>query len=375
MDEFVKSIFLPSLLIACVTLASLTTVGDTGQPAMSSEDKCLVLASAENVREERGQVMTKLRIEHVYMGRIGSNEINFVYYSSMSSDGSGNIDIFPPLVAGERVLWLLDRSEDGGLRATTRIQLRIGWPVREKANSRYVCIKRLAEAIERFSSFSRQDERLTFLVASASGDVPEIAAWAVDMLAAEKVDNSAVLFEKLLETPSLTVSAFIGIDQWFATSKGDNWVQSEKRILLLGEKLRGKLSKYEADELLTRLDKANQVGELSDKQLHRLIKEMMRNENLPVSTRRQCVFLAGRACQKSGQVSEWFSLLSGALTDSQDAEIRYAAAHSIKNCAVPLSQSQKATLERIANETRDKKLSSILKNTLTKGAGRVSPSQ
>jgi hypothetical protein len=126
------------------------------------------------------------------------------------------------------------------------------------------------------------------------------------------------------------------IDQWFAKTKGDQWIRSERRSSLFDEKVRNKLSQHEADTLVSWLDEALQVGALDHKLLHGLMEKMIWNDAIPVTTRRHCLFLVGRAYKKSVNKNELLSLLTGCVTGANNAEIRRAAAQSIRNCIVPL---------------------------------------
>lgn len=357
LDSCRISLMFLTLCFLCFVKASYA---QTNMESLLLDGTCLVSGSVREIRSVPGGNATKLKIEHVYSGKVLPEETDFVYYEAAVSDGGGNVPIYPPLQEEEQVIWLLDRDGNNVLRAMTRSRLRLAWPVRARHNSRYGQVKMLAEAIERLSQ-QPANARLEVLATYAASSTDEIAAWAIDMLDADFKTNLDSVLEKLLLNKHISMGAVIAIDEHLTRDKGAKWTEGQARRELLGEKTNADLSEYEANLLCTRLDDAMQLGSGKASDLTGWLAAMVKNEQVPIATRRQCLFTAGRMLRRDDYKSECFSLLASSIEGVSDPKLSFAAAHALKNSSDVLDKEQRGVVSDISRRISDAKLSGLLK--------------
>jgi len=148
-----------------------------------------------------------------------------------------------------------------------------------------------------------------------------------------------------------------------AELQGKKWIRSEERLFLLKKWAGGKTSEYDANKIISRLDIAHQHGKLDNAILVKLLTVILNNKGMPVSERRNALFLAGRIYKVSKQKEDIFSFLITQVKNAKEENLRYGAAYALRNF-VSLDGKQAAIVQTLKKNSKDKKLVEILQEAL-----------
>jgi hypothetical protein len=172
---------------------------------------------------------------------------------------------------------------------------------------------------------------------------------------------------ELLADGALCIVGQVATDEVFAKIVHGEWTNSAARRSLFQNWAKARLSDYEADCVLSRLDIGAQRGDVDYGTLVRVLRVAIENGDWPLPARSRALFIVGNAHRSSVDgKGEIFSLLISQISDAKLEKLQYAAACSLRNF-VTLDQAQMTILATVKEHVTNKKVASVIEQALARG--------
>lgn len=339
-----------------------TTVRADDKPLVSSLVRAKVTAVGE--KDKGGEVAAQLTVVHVYSGPAELVGQTFTGYQFSGPQISGPAARpRAPFVKGDEELWSVgpDRQD--------RTKLAGGVVSRKADNRRHEQAVAVAEAMEKVEQ-AKPADRVGVLKKFGSDPTPEVCEWAVTTLGKSKEAAAGEYLDALAEKPDAKwpLAAQAALDAALCERKGADWHGSKPRAELLRGWVAGKITEYDADTVLRRLNAAHRHEEMSDKLAVELFRTAAENKDWPWAVRRRAIFDVGRAamyCANDEAITSAFDWVFEKVRKGDDVEVRRAAAHTLRGFFTLLPARLTAVEEHLATE-KDTEVADALRAAVKK---------
>lgn len=351
-------------LVMSLFLSNRVNAADPTAHRLAEPALMLVQARVQTVEADLsdGSTHATLEIIKVYAGPATANGKTFQDISKVQ-DLRGT-SAWPELKADEEGIWTLRDTADG-LLPTSDPRVPFRTRSRARDNPRHSQMIALAEAVAEYGH-AKLDNRLAVLQSLALDKAPEVSAWAVRTIPSTASDRATgKILDSLLVESRLPRLGQIALDELLCERQGKAWQTAEPRLKRLRSWMSDKVDEFDATASIRRVDLAAQKGELDDVTATELAMTAAQNDMFTVGVRREAIYLIGRIAQRTKNYAGSLNFLTGQVEKSEEKDLRWAAALTIRNF-IPLDAESAKTAQGLIDRTADPRVVAALTEAIAK---------